>query len=178
MINKIVGSRSRFYKIWVGINSRVGKQKNYKNIKLSNEWKTFDNFYTDMYDSYCNHCKKHGEKFTTIERVDRYGDYCKVNCVWATPSIQANNRSNGRFVTYGGVTKSMSEWARELGLSRQAFFKRIESGWSLDRIFSTPKQESIRSLIEAIMDGVMIGKFGTKHRVELIQKLQNVLDLM
>jgi hypothetical protein len=157
--------------------SRCGKHKNYKNIAVSKEWLNFDHFYGDMYQSYCEHLNKYGAKGTTIERVDRLGNYCKENCIWATPTTQANNRSNGVYITRNGVTKSHSEWARELGLTRQAFDQRIKNGWSLDRIFSTRKFRSRKVLLQGLLNDVNVAKFGTKNRAELIMRLNEIIGL-
>ncbi|MCR4329589.1 MAG: hypothetical protein NUV65_03510 [Candidatus Roizmanbacteria bacterium] len=176
-MNKIYKSRSKFYKLWVGVNRRVGKQKNYRNIIISDEWREFQAFFDDMFNSYCEHVNKYGEKHTTIERIDRNGNYCKENCVWATQKVQANNRSSNVYIFYNGETKSISDWARKLGISRQALAQRIEKGWSLDKIFSTPKKNGRRFLLQDILDGVMRGKFGTKNRSELISRLTDILTL-
>lgn len=57
-------------------------------------WKSFDDFVTDMMDSFEEHIKKDGIKNTTLERANVNGDYCKENCTWATWKEQQNNRRN------------------------------------------------------------------------------------
>lgn len=177
-MNKINQSRSKFYKVWVGINNRVGKHKYYKNIKISESWKEFENFFNDMYASYCQHTAKHGERNTTIERVDRLGDYCKENCTWATMQEQANNRRNGRYLTYGGETLSLSQWSRKLNISRQALNQRLEDGWSVDKIMTTPKTRGRRFIVEELLKDVLSGKYGTKHHLELIIRLQDIVKML
>jgi hypothetical protein len=175
-MNKIYKSRSIFYKRWKGIFSRIGRHKNYKNIGISDDWRLFDNFYNDMYESFCEHINKYGLKSTSLERLDRFGNYCKENCIWATPEVQANNRSNGSYLTYNGELKSISQWSRILGISRQAMSKRMQNGWSIDKIFSTKKQKGSRFLLEELLKDILRGKFGTKNRAELISRVQEILD--
>lgn len=176
-MNKIFKSRSRFFRIWDGLFKRVGKYKNYIDIKVSKEWEIFDNFYNDMYQSYCNHVDKHGEKNTTIERVDRNDNYYKENCIWATSLIQANNRSSGVYLTHGGETKSASEWARELGLTRQALSQRINKGWSFDRIFNTRKKQGRVFIIKNLIEDVKRGKYGTKKKSRVTSNTRRYIKI-
>lgn len=44
-------------------------------------------------------------------------------------------------ITHKGVTKNASEWARELGLSRSAFMRRIEL-WGVDEAITRPRGKS------------------------------------
>lgn len=171
-IEKIRKSKSRFYTIWVSMKNRgTGSHENYRNVKVSKEWQKFDNFFNDMHDSYCEHTAEYGEKDTTIERTNNNGNYCKENCIWATFLVQANNRSNNRYLTLNGRTQTVSQWAREVGISRQGLSKRLEMGWSLDKALQLPKYSLRKAKKEKLLKDVRMGKFGTKNRVELILRL-------
>lgn len=66
--------------------------KNYGWRWIVCEWKTFEEFKDDMYESYLEHVKKFWEKQTTIDRIDANWNYCKDNCRWATYSEQNRNK--------------------------------------------------------------------------------------
>lgn len=85
-------SNCELYSIWKAIRQRCynPKCKDYKyygavGVKLSDEWdKDFHKFYTDMYQEYCNHISKYGNKNTSLDRINPNGNYCKENCHWVT----------------------------------------------------------------------------------------------
>lgn len=134
--NKTHGlSYSRFYKIYYSMLSRCKykSSKTYNNyggkgIKLN--WKSFKEFKGDMYASYLKHVKIHGEKQTTIDRINNNGNYCKENCRWATYEEQNSNRSCVLKATINGETKTVTQWANTLGLNRSVIYSRIWLGWS------------------------------------------------
>lgn len=74
----------------------------------------------------------------TIDRIDNNGNYCPENCRWVTSLIQNNNSRHVKFIEYNGKRKSISEWARIIGISRDSLSKRLNTGWSIDKALSTP----------------------------------------
>lgn len=115
-------SKTRIYNIWNGILQRCTNPKNhaYKNYGergIKCEWQTFEDFYKDMFSTYKNNL--------SIDRIDNNGNYSKQNCHWATQKQQANNRRKGcRYITYNGKTQNLSDWAKELGISREGMRQR------------------------------------------------------
>jgi hypothetical protein len=101
-------------------------------ISVAEHWHDFENFLADM-----------GPKPSAKHSLDRYpdaaGNYEPGNCRWATAREQANNwvRRNKRF-TLGDTTLSESEWARRIGMSREALRDRINAGWPLQRALTEP----------------------------------------
>jgi len=90
-------SKTRFYKIYRWLKNRCEyiKWKDFfrywwRWIKC--EWKTFDEFYKDMYKSYLEHLENFWEIQTTIDRINVNWNYCKKNCRWATLSEQQLNK--------------------------------------------------------------------------------------
>jgi 5-methylcytosine-specific restriction endonuclease McrA len=49
----------------------------------------------------------------------------------------AKQRANGKQITYNGVTKTAGLWAKDLGLSRSAFIRRMEC-WPIDVVMTMP----------------------------------------
>jgi hypothetical protein len=103
-----------------------------RGIVVCERWReSFENFIADMG---FRPSPKH-----SLERRDNDGPYSPENCKWATPIEQANNKTNTRRVTLNGVTKSLSEWCRALGINRHSAFSRIYSrGWAPERALTVP----------------------------------------
>lgn len=89
---------TRFYWIRWWICNRCNN-KNWKRFLdywwrwIKCEWKTYDEFKKDMYNSYIEHCNKYWEYNTTIDRIDNNWNYCKDNCKWSTRKEQSINRN-------------------------------------------------------------------------------------
>ncbi len=111
-----------------------------RGITICERWKTsFANFYADMGDK---PSPKH-----TIERIDNNGNYEPRNCKWATRKEQGRNRNPRKALTINGVTKSMSDWARESGMTVQAISYRIKTGYKDSQIIS-PKRQGFHMIEE------------------------------
>ena len=112
---------TRLHRIWKNIHTRCYNQKNPKyqryggrGIKVCDEWigeNGFQNFYDwSLASGY--------QEDLTIDRIDNDGNYCPENCRWVTNKVQSNNKSQCRYITVDGETKSISEWIDYLGISR------------------------------------------------------------
>jgi len=115
-----------------------------RGITMCQGWKSsFESFLSDL--------GKRPSPKHTIDRKDNFqGYHCghceeclahqkKANCQWATPKEQANNRRNNSFLTYKGITKTVSQWAEAIGMSQDNLWQRIAVyGWPVERAIETP----------------------------------------
>jgi hypothetical protein len=67
---------------------------------------------------------------TSLDRIDGARGYEPGNVRWATPETQNNNKVSVTAVSIGGVTQSVSRWARTVGITPRAFRARMRRGWS------------------------------------------------
>lgn len=126
------------YRAWRHLFDRCDSPKcreyiNYggRGIGICNRWRdSFDNFLRDM-----------GHKpfpEAAIDRIDNNGDYTPENCRWVTASQNNMNRRNNRILTYNGVSKALTEWARESITTVSTFSSRINRGWSVHDAMTKP----------------------------------------
>jgi hypothetical protein len=129
------------YRAWQGMRDRVlnNESKNYpyyggRGIVICARWNDYQNFLSDM-----------GRKPSaghTLDRKDNDGNYTPKNCRWATRAEQSRNRRPfsmegksplTKAITVFGVTKTITEWARDRGMERERLRGRLKSGWKPER---------------------------------------------
>lgn len=138
--------RTRFYKTWCGIVARCKNRnepayKNYGGRGVRCEWERFEDFRDDMHESYIAHSLEHGEKRTTLDRINNDGNYSVGNCRWVTRTVQARNKRNNHLLAFRGEKKPVSEWAEVIGISQKTLVTRIQNGWSVEAALSVvPKK--------------------------------------
>lgn len=69
----------------------------------------------------------------TIDRIDVNKGYCPENCRWTTMKVQANNRTNSRYITCNGETHTIQEWSEIVGINYQTLYMRFNAGWSPEK---------------------------------------------
>lgn len=128
-------SHTHFYIKYRGIIGRCKYKcsmgyKRYGGRGIKCLWENYFDFKRDMYDSYIQHCKLHGKRKTTIERINNNGNYEKDNCTWATPKKQNLNTSKNRLITINNVTKPLMVWTRQYKIKYAVARNRLDLGWS------------------------------------------------
>jgi hypothetical protein len=126
-----VGPTARAYKLWIAMNQRCRESPAYANrgISVCDEWQDFEAFHRDMGDP---------PEGMSLDRIDNDRGYSKENCRWATRAQQGRNRTDNRYLTAWGETKTITDWAAHFGVHYATIYTRLKSGWSLERALSEP----------------------------------------
>lgn len=135
-------SKTRLYKLWVGMKTRCYNQnrKSYKYYgaegkAVCDEWKdSFKAFYDwSMSNGYQDNL--------TIERIDNSKGYSPDNCKWATMKEQSNNTRRNHLIEYKGKKQNLTQWAEELNINYNSLESRVNRlHWDVDRAFKEPKK--------------------------------------
>lgn len=135
-------ARDRVYRIWASMiqrcvnpNSSGFHRYGGRGVRVCERWRnSFLAFEADM-----------GPRPTpshSVDRIDNDGDYEPSNCRWASVREQSSNKSTNKLLTYRGRTMSVTEWASELGVSRDLIQRRLRLGWSVADAFERPSRRS------------------------------------
>jgi hypothetical protein len=79
-----------------------------------------------------------------LARRNNHRIFSKENCYWVTPRELHGDRHKYHLLTFEGQTKTLAQWARDVGISRQALNFRLKKGWSLKKVLS-PKPQTNNS---------------------------------
>ena len=136
-------SHTRFYSIFRGIRSRCNnpnntKYKDYGGRGVKCLWKTFEDFFKDMHESYLLHFEKHGAQNTSLDRTDNNGNYCKKNCQWVTWKDQQSNKRTSLILKLDGKKKTLTQWSEKLNICDETIRGRLKYGWSIRKALTTP----------------------------------------
>jgi hypothetical protein len=125
---------TKIYRAWVAMKTRC-VNKNHsdyhryggRGITVCKRWvNSFENFQHDM-----------GPRPTraSLERKNNNRGYSPSNCVWGTRQQQGANKATS--IMYKG--KCLSEWARELSISKVTLCQRYRWGWRGKKLFQVPQ---------------------------------------
>lgn len=128
------------YYSWSGMKARCFYEKheafdNYggRGITVCDKWLKFAGFLEDM------GVKPAGKE---LDRIDPNGNYEPSNCRWVTRQENVDNRRCTQMITHNGVTKPLTHWARDLGITRKALKRRLDRNWPVSRAVTTGKLEN------------------------------------
>lgn len=135
-------TNSPFYRRWTAMFAR-SYSKNYINsssyvgISVCKRWHKFENFKTDMYDSFLEHSSKNNLRNVTLDRIDVLGNYCKENCRWATQKEQSINKKNTIKVMFEGKYIPLKTVCENLGKDYNSIYHRMQNGKTLEEALYT-----------------------------------------
>lgn len=151
-------SRTETYQIWHAAKSRCEfpncndyPEYGGRGIRMCEAWShSFKAFLEDM-----------GErpKGLTLDRINNDGNYEPGNCRWATYTEQNRNKSGLVWITFDNRTQLMSDWARELGISKKTLWARLQY-MTVERAFSKPVSKGGA----AYRSGQLRGKYKPRKR--------------
>lgn len=122
---------SRLYGIWCGIKRRTTVEKCSQYDRYGGRGIVmFEDWYSD-FEAFYEWSMSNGYRDDlSIDRIDNDGGYFPDNCRWTTRAVQANNTSRNRYITIDGVTHTLIEWCRIIGIDRTTVYKRLKRGMS------------------------------------------------
>lgn len=98
---------------------------------------------------------------TCLDRIDNAKGYEPGNVRWATMREQHQNRRDSTQLTYQEVTRSVTEWARAVGLHPSTLWARLRRQWPLERALkATPDQRFRPGYANRVTEGSVKGKKG------------------
>lgn len=110
-------------------NPKASQYRHYggRGITVEPSWEAFEQFLADM-----------GERppGTTLGRLDNGKGYSRDNCAWQTDAEQASNKRSTVFLTHDGVTRSLADWARHLGMNHGTLATRYYRGYPVTKILA------------------------------------------
>lgn len=95
-----------------------------KGITVCPEWHDFKTFLRDMGPR---------PKGYFLNRKDKDGPYSPDNCEW-----NSRGALRGQEMTAFGITCSVAEWGRRMGLRPSTIRSRLQSGWDFKKALTTP----------------------------------------
>lgn len=126
------------YGVWRTMKSRCfnPNDKNWANyggrgITVCSEWK-------DSFTAFITFLGRRLSPRHTLERIDNEKGYEPGNCIWATRKEQNRNHRRSRILSLNGQSKTVSQWAEDLGIGRPVLESRLRSGWTDQAILTTP----------------------------------------
>jgi hypothetical protein len=122
-------NREPLYIIWGAMIDRTentnrsdSKYYSEKGIMVCEEWR---NDYTKFREWSLNNGYRPG---LSIDRIDNSLGYCPGNCRWIPLNQQNLNKTSNRYLEYNGISKTITDWGRETGLSWNTINSRLKKG--------------------------------------------------
>ena len=134
-------TKEKSYKTWLLVKRRCYNKKDIdypyyggRGIKLAGEWEKNPGAFCE----YVENLPRYSENGTTIDRINPNKNYEPGNLRWLTIQEQQSNKRNNIFLTFDGRTMTLTDWAKETGISQPTLTRRKQAGWSVEQMLTIP----------------------------------------
>lgn len=138
------GTGTRLHQAWQNMKARCYRKStreycNYggRGISICDEW-------LNSFEPFKEWALSNGYKDDlTLDRIDNNGNYEPSNCRWITNQEQQHNKRTNRLITFNGITKTLTQWAKEMNLTVKGLETRLDRcGWNIEKALTTPTRTS------------------------------------
>ena len=122
------GERSTTHGMWGTVEYRAWERIR-KHDDVCRRWEKFENFYKDV--------GNRPSKSHIMVRKDTTGPWRPSNAGWAPRKNSGARRSNSNVIRFRGKSKTITEWAGEVGITAASLRSRLKSGWTVKEALTT-----------------------------------------
>lgn len=120
---------------WQNMLSRCNRSTSYsfkfyggRGISVDKRWNEFSAFIEDI--------GMPPSEGHSLDRRDSNGPYNKNNCRWILLPLQQRNKRGNIYLEINKIRKLLVEWAEEFNVGYQVLYKRVNRGWTGERLLS------------------------------------------
>ena len=101
-----------------------------RGITVDAKWHDFAGFLADMGSA---------PDGLTLDRTNESKGYEKINCAWADWFVQGRHKRSNRRLDLSGITLSVADWSRKLGIKPETIHGRLRRGLPMHLVLSTQR---------------------------------------
>lgn len=138
-----VGGVAKIYHVWKDIVRRCTCPSHHRFIDYGARGIDIDPRWVKSVEVFIDDIGPRPSTKHSIDRIDNSKGYWPSNVRWATQTEQNNNTRANRRLTVGGETKTLSQWAKKLGVPLSSLHWRLQNGWSEESAITVPFRRKI-----------------------------------
>jgi hypothetical protein len=129
------------YNTWLRMKDRCLNKAHTNYARYGGRGITICKQWLDSFDAFYAYIGPKPSPEHSIGRIDNDGNYEPGNVEWQTTKQQNSNYSRNRFLTYCGVTMTITQWADRLGIHHVSLRDRIRRGLAGEELFRPRVQD-------------------------------------
>lgn len=125
---------SKLYRAWRNAKNRVFNRKSQKYQTYGAIGIDMDPVWAASFEAFAAYIGEPPGPEFSLDRIDVTKGYWPGNVKWSTAQEQGRNKHNTIRLTYGGLTRSLSDWCDQFGVKPSTARYRFRLGWSTEQV--------------------------------------------